>query len=91
MNIEKQELLKIANIARIRVEDGEVDGLMNQLGSVLSYAQRVAQLATELEGQQSTKNSNRVREDLVIQADVIQVLDRAPEAQDGYFVVPKIL
>ena len=39
----------------------------------------------------SNKNINHSREDVVVPFDSRKILDQAPDEQDNYFVVPKII
>lgn len=91
MKITREEALKIASISRIAVKESEIEPLIKQLEDVLSYAKRVAEVAAELDDQPSNKNVNFVREDVAVKEDPEPILERAPEREENYFVVPKIL
>jgi len=91
MKIDRNEALKIASISRISLQEDEIDGVVKQLQDVLSYAERVMQVADEFEDQPSNKNVNFLREDVVVKADAQALLERAPEREEDYFVVPNIL
>ncbi len=52
---------------------------------------RVVQIATELEDLVSQKNINFVREGLAGTSTPEELLKRAPQQEEQYFVVPKIL
>lgn len=91
MNIDKVEALKIAEISKVAVGSHELDAIVKQMQEVLSYAERVAQVATEIEDQPSNKNINFVRPDVVCSSDPEALLVRAPEREEHFFVVPKIL
>jgi aspartyl-tRNA(Asn)/glutamyl-tRNA(Gln) amidotransferase subunit C len=88
--ITKDEALKIAGFTKLTIADDEIDAIVNQLQDVLAYAARVQDMAKDLD-MPTTKNINRQREDVVISFDSQEILDQAPQAQDNYFVVPKIL
>lgn len=91
MKITKEEALKIAYISRIAIQDSEIEPLIKQLEAVLSYAERVTQVAAELNDQPSNNNVNFLREDVVAKQNPEPILQRAPEREENYFVVPKIL
>ena len=91
MKIEREEALKIAYISRISIKEEEIDPLIRQLQDVLSYAARVTQVADELEDQPSSRNVNFFREDVALNCDSESLLERAPEREENYFVVPTIL
>lgn len=89
-NITKQELLKIAQASAVKLYDNEVECLMHQLDAVLTYAIRVKDVACDIHIP-SDKNINVVREDVVNSSNNEQILSRAPEREENYFVVPMIL
>ena len=88
--ITKDEALKIASFTKLTIADREIDSIVKQLQDVLTYAERVQDMAKDL-AIPTSKNINRQREDIVISFDSQKILDQAPDAQDNYFVVPKIL
>ncbi|NBP00373.1 MAG: Asp-tRNA(Asn)/Glu-tRNA(Gln) amidotransferase GatCAB subunit C [Proteobacteria bacterium] len=91
MKITKEEVIKIAQISRIAIQQEEVESLTQQLQDVLSYAQVVKDVANQLLDQPSNRNINFLRDDVVVTTDSEIVLSRAPEREENYFVVPKIL
>jgi aspartyl-tRNA(Asn)/glutamyl-tRNA(Gln) amidotransferase subunit C len=91
VSISREEALKIAYISRISLEEQEIEPVLKQLTEVLEYAQRVQDLATELDEQPSYKNINVMREDVVASSYPEIILSRAPEREENYFVVPRIL
>ncbi len=88
--ITKDEALKIASFTKLTIADDEIDGIVKQLQDVLGYAERVQDIAKDI-AIPSHKNVNRQREDVVVSFDTRKILDQAPDEQDNYFVVPKIL
>ncbi len=91
MEITREEVLRIARIARIAIADDEIELYRKQLQDILSYSSCVTELAATLENSDLHKNSNIFREDKVTGFNPQDILDRAPDAQDSYFVVPRIL
>ncbi len=88
--ISRQEVLKIAYMSRIALREDEVNPLIAQLEQVLSYAERVTEVATSMK-EPSTKQVNVFRDDLVVSQDPEPILAQAPEREGNYFVVPVIL
>lgn len=91
MKISREEALKIASISRLFLDQAQVEEVIHQLQDVLGYAQSVQELATDLDDQPSNRNTNVTREDVVHTFDVKKLLERAPEREENYFVVPRIL
>jgi len=88
--ITKDEALKIASFTKLTINDDEIDSIVKQLQDVLAYAERVQEIAKDIDIP-SYKNRNRQRQDMVISCDSQKILEQAPQEQDNYFVVPKIL
>ncbi len=90
--ISREEVLSIASMSRISLKEDEINPLIEQLDQVLSYAERVTQVATEmLHEEVSNKEINVFRDDLVVPQDPEPILAQAPEREGNYFVVPVIL
>ncbi len=88
--VSREEVLKVAKMSYISLREQEIDPLIKSMEQVLSYAERVTQVATMIE-EPSTQNVNIFREDLVVPQHPQQILIQAPERIDNYFVVPMIL
>jgi aspartyl-tRNA(Asn)/glutamyl-tRNA(Gln) amidotransferase subunit C len=88
--ISRQEVLKIAHMSRIALRKDEINPLIEQLECVLTYAERVKQVATHLK-EPAIKQINVFRDDLVVPQDPEPILMQAPEREGNYFVVPVIL
>jgi len=91
MSISREEVLKIAHISRLSLQEHEIEPIVKQLNEVLAYAQCVQDLASELEDQPSNKNVNVMRSDVVQPSPAEAVLACAPEKEEHYFVVPRII
>ena len=94
MALSKVSLSKVARLARIALSDEDLDRYGAQLGDILEHAERVQRLETE--GVEGTSHPlpmvNAFRADEVTQClDRDEVLTEAPESEDGYFRVPRIL
>jgi aspartyl-tRNA(Asn)/glutamyl-tRNA(Gln) amidotransferase subunit C len=94
MKITKKEVLHVAHLARLDIDDADVDRFAGQIGTILDYVDTLKQVDTA--GVPATSHAitltNALREDkeqdhLDLQAS----LANAPEREDGAFVVPKVL
>lgn len=92
--ISREQVLHVANLARLALQEDEVGMMTEQLDTVLEYAQSLESLDTE--GIEPTSQPLPVptpwREDVAeapISPDA--ALANAPERHDTSFVVPKIL
>lgn len=88
--ITKEEILKIAEMTRVSIQEHEMDSILAQFNSVLTYAERVVEIAKEVDIQRE-KNINCMRPDIVIPTDSTKILAQAPQSEDNYFVVPKFV
>lgn len=88
------DIARVASLARIALTDEELAGYAKQLEIILEHAERVQALPTE--GVEPTSHPlpmvNAFRPDEAKGSlDHDEVLAGAPDAEDGYFRVPKIL
>ncbi|MFC1842464.1 Asp-tRNA(Asn)/Glu-tRNA(Gln) amidotransferase subunit GatC [Candidatus Dependentiae bacterium] len=90
IKISKEEVLKIAAMTRVSLHDNEIEPMIKHLEGVLSYAERVEEIAADIE-EPSNKNVNVFREDVVVKTDSEKILAQAPEREENYFVVPVII
>ena len=88
--ITKEEVLKIAQLSKIEIQEKDVEKIVRQFQDILNYAERVQDIAKEVDIPRS-KNINIDREDVIVSSDSAKILAQAPQAEDNYFVVPKIL
>lgn len=88
------DIAHVARLARLDLSDDDLDLYRSQLGVILEHAARVQALDTE--GIEASAHpldmTNTFRPDEVRPSlDRDEVLSQAPEARDGYFVVPPAL
>ena len=88
--VTREEILKIARMSQLNVHKDEIEPLILQTEQVLSYAERVKEVAADVQ-EPSTKNVNVFREDVIVRTDNEPILAQAPEREGNYFVVPMIL
>lgn len=94
MKITKKEVLETAELARLEIKDDELDKFINQLGNILEYIKDLNRLDTsDVEPTSHVLDlSTPLREDEVKQLiDTEDALRNAPESEDGFFVVPKVI
>lgn len=94
MKITSKDVEKVALLSRLEIDDSEMEKMNEQLNSILDYIDVLNQVNTE--GVQPTAHvlpmKNVMREDVVqpsLSRDL--ALSNAPEAEDGYFKVPKVV
>ena len=94
MKISKEEILHIANLAQLTLEDNEVEKYMENLQDILNFANIVNN--APVEGLDVTIGANEekniFREDKgKIFEDTSSLLQNAPEQDRNMFKIPKVL
>ena len=94
MEISKQEVEKVAKLARLAITDVERDAFARQLGQILTYVEKLKQYDTT--GVEPTATvlgqTNVFRDDMVRPSlPVDKALVNAPEREADGFRVPKII
>jgi aspartyl/glutamyl-tRNA(Asn/Gln) amidotransferase C subunit len=88
--ITREELLDIAAKTKLELAEADIEEIRTQLSAVLEYAVSVQEIAKEVTIL-SNKNINHDRADSEAGYDSEKILNQAPQSEDNYFVVPKIL
>ncbi len=94
MSIDKQTVLKVANLARIEVTDSEAEAMVGKLDKIIGFVEQLSEVDTEnVEPLANVVDIDlRLREDVVSDGDCQdKVLANAPESMEGFFVVPKVV
>ena len=94
MSIDKTTVSKIAHLARIMVADEQLQGLADELSSILSWVESLNRLDTDKTEPLSSVTGNQLpmRDDVVDDGEIAeQILAGAPEKISNFFVVPKVI
>ena len=94
MSINKETVLKIAALARLKVSDDELDALSIELSNILRWVEQLDEIDTSnVSPMASVIDTNaQPRKDKITDGDVQdKVLINAPDSRDGYFTVPKVI
>lgn len=94
MKISKEDVLKVAELARLEFGEAELEKFMEQLGDILTYIEKLNELDTD--GVEPTSHvldiATPLREDEV--QDWLtpeEALQNAPEREEDFFVVPQVI
>jgi len=94
MSVNAEQVRHVAKLARIAMSDAEVDALVPELNQILGWVEQLATVDTEgVEPLTAVIEQRlRLRDDVVDDGDVRdKVLLNAPDAQHGFFAVPKVI
>jgi aspartyl-tRNA(Asn)/glutamyl-tRNA(Gln) amidotransferase subunit C len=94
MSVDTATVRHIARLARLQMSDAEVEATVPELNNILGWVEQLAEVDTDgvepltavidlkLRLRDDVVNDGKVRED---------VLANAPDAQHGFFAVPKVI
>ncbi len=95
MTIDDNVLAKLEKLSALHIEDSKREEIKSQLSTVLTYIDNLNELNTdELDGSFSTLSggtplrADTLREPHSLSA---EILSRAPQSQDDFFIVPAII
>ncbi|MDX9785398.1 MAG: Asp-tRNA(Asn)/Glu-tRNA(Gln) amidotransferase subunit GatC [Desulfobacterales bacterium] len=94
MKITREDVLKVAHLARLEMDETAVDAVAVQIGKILDYIDQLNRVNTE--GIALTSHAisltNAFREDEGHpHLDRHAVLANAPESDEGCFIVPRVI
>ena len=94
MSLDAAAVRRIAKLARIRLEEPEVETLRNELNAILGYVEQLAEVDVEgvapLSG--GALVAPRARDDVVTDGEIAEaILANAPAREGQFFAVPKVV
>ena len=94
MQVSKEELLHIANLASLEIEQNELDNYLKNLEEILNFANIVNQVPVNgldiTIGANEAKNRFR-KDEIEIFRDTQSLLQNAEEKEQNMFKIPKVL
>ncbi len=94
MSLSKEEVKKVAGLARLRMNDDELERLSPQLSNIIGFVEQLSELDTD----NVEPLANVVDITLPLREDVVndgncaeEILANTAEETQGYFVVPKVV
>jgi len=94
MSVSTQQVRHIAKLARIAMSDDEIERLAPELNNILGWIEQLGEVDTDgVEPLTAVIDQKlRLRDDVVNDGNIRdEVLANAPEAQHGFFAVPKVI
>ena len=94
MSLDEATVARIARLARIRIEKDERSALAGELSNIMSWIEQLNEVNTDDVPPMTSVGdvTLALRADEVTDGgEVDDVLANAPGAQDGHFVVPKVV
>lgn len=94
MSIDKEQMRKVARLGNLEMDDAALDRAVIQVGGIMKWIDQLAEVNTD----NVEPLANVVSMELHLRADEVsdgncvdKVLANAPEATQGFFVVPKVV
>ena len=94
MSIDTQTARKVAHLARIAVKDEDLPALARELSGILTFMEQLNEVdVAGIEPMTSvTPMRLKRRQDVVTEGGMAEkILSNAPDAREGFFVVPKVV
>lgn len=94
MSVKHADIAKISTLAKIRIEEDDVDELVDRLNDILAMVDQMQAVDTaNVEPMANPLDaSQRLRADQVTETDQREQFQAiAPQAEDGLYLVPKVI
>jgi aspartyl-tRNA(Asn)/glutamyl-tRNA(Gln) amidotransferase subunit C len=94
MSVDADTVRRIAHLARIAVADDEIEHLKGELNAILAWVEQLGEVDVEgVEPMTSvTPMTMKKRTDVVTDGGIVdQIVKNAPQTDDGFFLVPKVV
>ena len=94
MEITREDILRVAELARLDLKEEDIERLVGQIDTILEYIKKLNMVNTEgvLPTSHAISLVNAFREDEAREhLHIDQVLSNAPEQDEGHFIVPKVV
>ena len=94
MKITKEEVLHVAKLARLKLTEDETERLMTDMGSIISFADKLNELDTDgvVPTAHALPMQNAFRADEIKESfDRDEILKNAPSTDGDGFLIPKVV
>jgi aspartyl-tRNA(Asn)/glutamyl-tRNA(Gln) amidotransferase subunit C len=94
MSLDKNTVKKLANLARLDLPDDELDHLAGELSNIMTFVEQLGQVNTDGVAPMTSvahMSLPRRKDEVTDGGYPERVLANAPEAMDGFYLVPKVV
>ncbi len=98
MSIDKDTVLKVANLARLDLPEDRVEPMARELSSILDWIEQLGEVdVTGVDAMASTVEVALPMRDDVLSTDELRggrpkdIVANAPKTEDNFFIVPKVV
>ena len=92
--IDKETVIKVAQLSKLKLTDEEVELFSKQLGDILGFVEKLEELDTEniLPFYEINQQEAPMRDDVPQKGlSNEEALSNAPQSERGFFVVPRVV
>ena len=94
MNISKKELLHIAKLSKLKIEDSEIEAYLKNLEDILDFANKLNKVNTD--GLNETIGSNENynvfrKDDVILFIENQLLLETSAETEKNMYKIPKVV
>ena len=96
MSVDKDNVIKIANLSKISFKDHEIEKILVDLNQIIEWVDQLAEVDTDkisptFSSFEDDKGMKK-REDVVNDGDCREdITINAPNSEEGFFLVPKVI
>ncbi|MCS7053287.1 MAG: Asp-tRNA(Asn)/Glu-tRNA(Gln) amidotransferase subunit GatC [Ignavibacterium sp.] len=94
MSVPKEEIIKIAKLAKLKLNDNEIEKFTSQFNQILDYMKKLNEINTdEVQPLSHPLEINNVMRDDELKDSIPRelALSNAPDKDDKFFKVPKVI
>jgi len=94
INIDEKLLQRLEKLSSLKIDDDKREETIKDINKIVDFVENLKEL--DLDDKEASFSINGqstpFREDIVKKSEVIDsILENAPDAKDGFFIVPKII
>jgi aspartyl-tRNA(Asn)/glutamyl-tRNA(Gln) amidotransferase subunit C len=94
MSVDAATVRRIAHLARIAVDEKDIEHLRGELNAILQWVEQLGEVNVEGVEPMTSVTPMKLpmrRDEVTDGGDASRVLANAPQSDDGFFLVPKVV
>ncbi|MCR9214868.1 MAG: Asp-tRNA(Asn)/Glu-tRNA(Gln) amidotransferase subunit GatC [Proteobacteria bacterium] len=94
MSLDKATVAKVANLARIKVEEKDLEPMAAELNNILGWIEQLGEVDTETTMPMTSVADMKLRwraDEVTDGGYAEEVVANAPSSEDNFFAVPKVI
>ena len=96
MSVDKDNVVKIANLSKISFKDNEIEKFQEDLNQIIDWVDQLSEVNTETVSPTFSSFDNdkgmKKREDIINDGNYREdITVNAPNSEEGFFLVPKVI